>query len=88
MLLRGAVTTAVVMKYRKRSCWSSHCCGEGKYRKGSFGSRHRCGSGEIQRKLLRERALLRQWEKTVGGGGRGGEGDGEERLLWGFGGVF
>ncbi len=28
---------------------------------------------EIQRKLLRERALLRQWEKTVGlgGGGRG-----------------
>ncbi len=29
---------------------------------------------EIQRKLLRERALLRQWEKTVGlgGGGVGG----------------
>ncbi len=24
---------------------------------------------EIQRKLLRERALLRQWEKTVGLGG-------------------
>ncbi len=44
---------------------------------------------EIQRKLLRERALLRQWEKTVGlGGGGGGEYDGEERLLWGFGGVF
>ncbi len=43
---------------------------------------------EIQRKLLRERALLRQWEKTVGLGGGGGEYDGEERLLWGFGGVF
>ncbi len=29
---------------------------------------------EIQRKLLRERALLRQWEKNswVGGGGGGG----------------
>ncbi len=27
---------------------------------------------EIQRKLLRERALLRQWEKTVGLGGWGG----------------
>ncbi len=27
---------------------------------------------EIQRKLLRERALLRQWEKTVGLGGGGG----------------
>ncbi len=26
---------------------------------------------EIQRKLLRERALLRQWEKTVGLGGGG-----------------
>ncbi len=29
---------------------------------------------EIQRKLLRERALLRQWEKTVGLGGGGGGG--------------
>ncbi len=29
---------------------------------------------EIQRKLLRERALLRQWEKTVGLGGWGGVG--------------
>ncbi len=27
---------------------------------------------EIQRRLLRERALLRQWEKTVGLGGGGG----------------
>ncbi len=45
---------------------------------------------EIQRKLLRERALLRQWEKNswVGGGGGGGwggvEGDGEERCAMGF----
>ncbi len=40
----GASTAAAVRKYRKGSC----------------GSRHYCGSGEIQRKLLRERALLRQ----------------------------
>ncbi len=31
---------------------------------------------EIQRRLLRERALLRQWGKTVGLGGGGGGGGG------------
>ncbi len=56
----GADTAAAVGKYRKGSCGSGHCCGKGKYRKGSCGSRHYCGSGEIQKKLLRERALLRQ----------------------------
>ncbi len=47
----------------------------GKYRKSSCGSGHCCGSEE----------------KTAGGivwEGGGGGGDGEERLLWGFGGVF
>ncbi len=36
----------------------------GKYRKGSCGSGHYCGSGEIQKRLLREQTLLRQWGNT------------------------
>ncbi len=91
-LLRGAFTTAAVRKYRKGSCGSGDSCGGGeiqkkapagadttaavgKYRESSCGSGHCCGSGE----------------KQLGGSvwdGGGGEGDGEERLLWGFGGVF
>ncbi len=44
---------------------------------------------EIQRKLLRERGTAVAVGKNCwGGGGGGDEGDGEERLLWGFGGVF
>ncbi|MGL4282855.1 MAG: hypothetical protein ACRCSI_04240 [Eubacterium aggregans] len=34
----------------------------GKYRKGSCGSRYCCGSGKIQKGLLREQILLRQWK--------------------------
>ncbi len=33
---------------RKGSCWSEHCC----------------GSEEIQKRLLREQTLLRQWGNT------------------------
>ncbi len=49
-------------------------CVEGKYRKAPSGVDIAAAMVEIQRKLLRERALLRQWEKNswVGGGGGGG----------------
>ncbi len=49
-------TAAAAGKYRKGSCWSGHCC----------------GSGEIQKRLLLERALLRQRgniEKAPAGAG-------------------
>ncbi len=35
-----------------------------KYRKGSCGSGDSCGGGEIQKRLLREQTLLRQWGNT------------------------
>ncbi|RXN17924.1 hypothetical protein ROHU_026528 [Labeo rohita] len=43
-----------------------------KYREGSYGSRHYCGSVEIQRKLVLEWTLLRQW----GNGEKGSCGSG------------
>ncbi len=52
----GAGTAAAVGKYREGSCWSGHCC----------------GSGEILKRLLLQRALLRQRgniEKAPAGAG-------------------
>ncbi len=60
----GAGTAAAVGKYILCSCGSRHCCGSGEICLRSCGSRHCCGSGEVLGRLLRERALLRQWGKT------------------------
>ncbi len=86
---------------------SSHYCGSEEIQVALLREQSLLRRGEIQKRLLREQTLLRQWgntekapagagtaaavgKKTAGGsvweGGRGGggEGDGEERLLWGF----
>ncbi len=89
---------------------SSHYCGSEEIQVALLREQSLLRRGEIQKRLLREQTLLRQWgntEKAPAGagtaaavrknswgglcgreGGGGGEGDREERLLWGFGGVF
>ncbi len=43
--------------------WVTGSGGAGR-RKGSCWSEHYCGGGEIQKRLLREQTLLRQWGNT------------------------
>ncbi len=68
----GAGTAAARGNTEKAPAEADTTAAVGKYRESSCGSGHCCGSEE------------KQLGDCVGGRG----GDGEERLLWGFGGVF
>ncbi len=83
----GAGTAAARENTEKAPAGADTTAAVGKYRESSCGSGH-CSVSASEELSSEEKQLGGLCGREGGGGGGGGGGDGEERLLWGFGGVF